>query len=167
MGSAFDATAQDALPPSVRESVDRTRARTEAVNIFIDSVKKAGLPVSRTLLSKVSAMNQAVEMGVDVGEAAWEAEAEVKRVVANKKLLCADLAEEAIVCEARIERQWQARAVNYTLNPENEGSVVSRTLKKWFGADEDLGGINLDVKPEGTEADLGSVRQKVLELKDK
>jgi hypothetical protein len=57
--------------------------------------------------------------------------------------------------------------VNYTLNPENEGSVVSRTLKKWFGADEDLGGINLDVKPEGTEADLRSVRQKVLELKDK
>ncbi|MER8843678.1 hypothetical protein [Mesorhizobium australicum] len=135
MRQAFEAQksnkANRACDPATNAvAVKEARSGLDKVDNFIAQLKALGLPVPSTL---VLAVTHAASKGVDLGEAAGQVDAEVQEIVKNKKKLCVDQPEERDACEARIERQWQQRNVEASLDWSNTHSVLRRAVDKWTG----------------------------------
>src|SRR5262249_15424373 len=124
-------------PATNAQAVAEARQGIERLRNFMSAIKDLGVPVPPTLSTAIDRMTRAVEMGVDLGEAAGEVDYEVTRITANKHALC-DLStpddDERFVCYARIDRQWQARNVNAVLDWNNTHSVIRRAVDKWTGS---------------------------------
>jgi len=124
-------------PATNAEAVREAREGTDRIKKFVKSLQSSGLPVPSGLAVAMKTLNKfttAADMGVDLAEAAGQADYEVRKIVANKYALCEGDEDEKFICYAKIDRQWQARNVNAALNWNNPGSVVRRAVAKWLGA---------------------------------
>jgi hypothetical protein len=182
-GSAAAAPKCD--PATNAQAIAEAREGLEKIRNFMSALGTLGVPVPTPLSNAVDRFGHAVEMGIDLGEAAGEADFQVQQIVSNRHRLC-DLStpdeDERWICYARIDRQWQARNVNAVLNWENTGSVIRRAVNKWMGSrcdrseevslpdrsegsPRDPRGVRIDVAPVGTTKDLSGVREDVLRLR--
>ena len=159
-------------PATNAKAVAEAREGIDKIKKVVSQLRSSGLPIPKGLANAMTVLNRfatAADMGVDVAEAAGQADYEVQKIVANKYSLCEGDDDEKFVCYAKIDHVWMARNVNAVLNWDNPGSVVRRTVEKWLGAkcdkDDDLGGVSVNVDVEGTPADLSDIRKKVLQIK--
>jgi hypothetical protein len=166
------ALAQRCDPATNAQAVAEARQGIEQLNGLTGAIRNLGIPVPPRLLNAVNRLSQAVEMGVDLGEAAGEADYQVQQIVANAHSICDQSYSESddrFVCYATVDRQWQNRNANAVLNWNNAGSVVRRAAAKWAGSrcdrNEEAHGIRVDPASVGTKKDLSGVRQDVLRLK--
>ncbi|TPI85482.1 hypothetical protein [Mesorhizobium sp. B2-8-9] len=120
-------------PATNAATVKEARDALDKVGKFITQIRAMGLQVPATFTGAVSTMEHAANAGVDLGEAAGQVDYEVQQIVKDKKKLCVDNTEGEAACEARIDRQWQQRNVQATLDWSNTHSVFRRVVDKWAG----------------------------------
>ena len=114
-----------------KQDVEKITKQIKQIEELIAFLIKIGVEVPTPLTVALKKLRQALESGKMVAEAAEEASAEVARVEKDLYDLCKQLDEEEQgVCEAKVARKYQARAVKYTLDPTEDKSVISLTIKK-------------------------------------
>jgi hypothetical protein len=159
-------------PATNAKEVAEARKAIDQYNTVVNLIERSRLPVPEKLAKAMKVLNRfatAAEIGVNFGEAAGQADYEVQRIMADKHALCATVHEDSRdACDIRVEETKILRALDYTLNWSNPGSVIRRGISRSLGFDcdteKDLGGVSVDVDVKGSPADLSDVRSKVLEM---
>lgn len=131
---APSALAQVCDPATNAAAVREAREALKKIRESFDFLGQAGLPVPNVL--KIAA--NAVEAGVNLGEAAGELDAYLQEIDRRKERLC-ELAYPSgddwqDVCKAQIARLWQARNVKAVLNWSDSTSLLRRAARKWTGS---------------------------------
>lgn len=128
-------------PATNAAAVAEARQALEKMNKWISATKLLGFavvipPLLSGAIDRLNSGLDAMKMGVDLAEAAGQADNQVLRLVADKRRLCDVSSPEdgGAVCLATIERQWMVRNVNAVLNWDNPGSVIRRAVDKWLGS---------------------------------
>jgi hypothetical protein len=146
-GSAFAAKCD---PATNAKAVAEARQGIERLNNFMLAIRGMGVPVPPSLSTVIDRLTHAVEVGVDLAEAAGQVDYQVQKIVANKHALC-DLAfpddGDRWACYARVDSQWQARNVNAVLDWNNTGSLIRRAAAKWLGSKCDRNNEASGVRP--------------------
>ncbi|HQR08089.1 MAG TPA: hypothetical protein PLN21_14770 [Gemmatales bacterium] len=112
---------------------DRKKRLNEAIKRtwdFIKEMKALGVPMT-DLVDKVQVLENAVQTGKDLAKAADEAQVSLEQHTANLRSLCNTVPneDERTICEVQVERNWQARNVNFTLSLKNKNSFVSNAIR--------------------------------------
>ena len=111
--------------------IKKIQKQVKDVRKFISDIEKMGGDVPPMLAKSLKYLEVALNTGKDIGDAAKEASAALKRYEKDLMNACKKVDEEyQMVCEAKIARQWQARSVKFTLDYRNKNSVTAKAIKK-------------------------------------
>jgi hypothetical protein len=129
----------------VDERITEARRKIEIVEEFMEDIERVGGKVPPVLKRAVDRYLLASKMGVDAAEAANEVSKELRAIYADMYSICRakagvlpgqaqtpEQADEYFVCQAKVDRQWQARNVQKVLNWNDDGSWVRRVWNKWW-----------------------------------
>lgn len=107
----------------------------QSLQQFKDAMKvlrMSGIPIPSALSAAATRVAMATEMGVDLAEAAGQADFHLQKIVKDKLSMCATLDEsEVSVCEARVLRGWQQYSLDAVLGIKNPASMIRRVADKW------------------------------------
>ncbi len=97
---------------------------------LIKTLEDAGVEVPPTLTKALKALQIALDTGKDLGKAFDEASKAVANLEHDLMEACKHVDEEMQgVCEAKVARVYQARAVKFTLDYKNPDSVSAHFIK--------------------------------------
>jgi hypothetical protein len=132
------ATAQVQCDPATNaEAIAEARRGVQKLNEFLGALRAAGLPIPRSLSGTIGRFSRAVELGVDLADAAGEVDYAVQKITDDEMRLCAELnpTDGSVgICEAHVFRQWQRRNIEAVLDWNNTGSFIRRAARKWMGS---------------------------------
>lgn len=101
------------------------------VRELIKLIDRAGGKVPPLLTKVLKQLQIALDTGHDLGTAFEEAHAALAALDRDLLKACRDVDDAMqLVCEAKVSRLYQARALSFTLNYRNPKSVTSQFLKK-------------------------------------
>jgi len=113
------------------KEIRKMQKELKQIQSFIDQIEKMGGEVPKPLKKSLKGLEVAINTGKDLGDAAEDASKALKTYTADLKSACKTVDREMqAVCEARIDRKWQARSVRFTLSYKNPDSVTSGFIKK-------------------------------------
>ena len=122
-----------------KQDFDKLKDDVKKVKGFMDDVEEMGGKIPGPLKTAVGTLDKvlnnpatdAIEYGQLVAEAADEASDSLKQYQNDLYAACKTVDQEMQgVCEAQIDRKWQVRSVQFTLDYKNPDSVTSKTIKK-------------------------------------
>jgi hypothetical protein len=122
-----------AKKPTTASPKDLKKASEELKEIrdLIDDLEKVGIEAPKSLTKSLGALQKAIDTAQDVGEAYDEASDALRDYERGLNEICKTVDDDMqAVCEAQVARKYQARAVNYTLDPKNKDSVTSKSIQK-------------------------------------
>ena len=109
----------------------KMQVQIKDVKKFIQMIESMGGKVPKTLKTSLNRLEVAINTGKDLAKAASEASKDLRTYTADLMAACKTVDQEMqMVCEAKVARQWQARSVQWTLDPKNEKSVISKFIQK-------------------------------------
>jgi hypothetical protein len=116
--------------------ITRARERIKTVQDFMKEVERFGGKIPPGLKRSVDRYIFAAEMGLDAAEAADEVSAELRLIYEDAYRICGDAnggdgTDDYWICRARVDRQWQARNVQKTLDWNDDRSWVMKVWGKW------------------------------------
>ena len=98
---------------------------------LIDDLAKLGIEAPTPLTKALKALQNALNTAEDVSDAVEEASDALRDYERGLYEVCKTVDDDMqAVCEAGVARKYQARAINYTLDPKNKDSVTSKTIQK-------------------------------------
>ncbi len=122
-----------------------TRRNMKLVEEFMKDIERMGGDVPSGLKGAVSRYLLAVNLGTDAAEAANEVSKQLRVIYEDMYSICRskagilpgqpqtiDQADEYFVCQAKVDRQWQARNVQKVLDWDDDGSWVRKLWDKWW-----------------------------------
>ena len=114
-----------------KKEIEQLQKDLKKLNEFIKTIESMGGKIPGPLKIAVKALELAIKAGVGIGKAADEASKSLRAYEKDLKKACDTVdAEMKMVCEAKIDRKWQARSVEFTLSYKNKDSVTSRSIDK-------------------------------------
>ena len=121
-------TAETKLTP---KDVGAASKQLKLVNKFLGTLEKLGADIPTPLTKSLSALSKALSAGAAVGEAATEASDELEKYNKNLEAACKNIDDaQQKICEAGKISSYQYRNVNFTLDPKNKNSVISKLIDK-------------------------------------
>jgi hypothetical protein len=122
--------AKKASGPSDKD-LKKASQEVKEIREFIDDLEKVGIEAPKTLTKSLGALQKAIDTAEDVGDAFDEASDALRNYERGLDEICKTVDEDMQgVCEAQVARKYQARGVNYVLDPDNKDSVSSKFLLK-------------------------------------
>ena len=97
---------------------------------FVKAMEDLGVRMPE-LVKSIKALESAIAVGKDVGKAAQQASDSLARYTQNLRDLCGTILDDGdqTVCLAQVERQWQMRNLDFTLNLKNRDSVPRNFIR--------------------------------------
>lgn len=109
----------------------KTQEDVRKARKFLKTLEKVGVEIPRGILKKLDRLQVALDAGVDVADAAKEASVALGEYEASLMTACKKMGEDdALICEAKVARKWQALNVRFVLAIEESSSVVSKAIRK-------------------------------------
>lgn len=109
----------------------KTQEDVRSAREMLRTLEKMGIDVPKTLIKKLDHLQKALDTAEDVADAATEASEALDEYQETLINACKKMgSEDGMVCEAKIERQWQAHAVKFTLSIKDKSSVFSKSVQK-------------------------------------
>jgi len=114
-----------------KKDVDQMLKDIKKVKDFVKMIKEMGGKVPDPLVTALNRLEMAIKAGKAIAEAADEAQEALQKYTDDLNNACKKVDQEMqAVCEAKVAREWQWRAVNFTLSYKNPDSVTSKTIRK-------------------------------------
>jgi hypothetical protein len=124
---------------TAKERADDLRKNIQTVKDFMKAIEGVGGKVPDGLKNAVNRYTWALEKGADVGEEAEQVSIWLKKVTADMYAVCDQQPEDdAIVCKAGIDHNWQYRNLDAVLNWNNDESLIKRLWRRWGGKLADI-----------------------------
>lgn len=113
------------------KDVDKMLKQIKEVREFLSSLEKIGADIPSPLTTSLKNLERLLKAGKAVGDSAYEASDALEKFTKDLRAACKNVDDaQQTVCEAGVERQWQARSVSFTLSPNNKNSVISKLIDK-------------------------------------
>jgi conjugal transfer/entry exclusion protein len=114
-----------------QKAFKKTQEDVRKAREMLKTLEKLGVEVPKELTKKLNTLQKALDAAEDVADAATEASEALNEYQQTLVDACKKMGDEdAMVCEARVARQWQAHAVKFTLDIEDKSSVVAKSIQK-------------------------------------
>jgi hypothetical protein len=110
-----------------RADVRKLQDEIKTLKAFIEKIEQIGGNVD-PLKTSVKALELAVNTGGDIGDAAQETSQILKEYTDELYRACPKDDSEYI-CQAHIDRKWQARTIKWTLSIDQKNSVVNLSIR--------------------------------------
>ncbi len=125
--------------------IAKARRNIGLIEQFMKDIEQVGGKVPGPLKRAVDRYTTAIKMGTDAAEAANEVSRELRIIYEDMYSICrekagimpgqpqtAEQGDEYIMCQLKVDRQWQARNVQKVLSWQDDGSWVRKLWSKWW-----------------------------------
>lgn len=113
------------------QEIKNMKRDLKRVQKFIEEIENMGGNAPKALKKSLKGLEIAINTGKDLGDAAQEASNALRKFETELRSACNTVPRDRrAVCEARIDRKYLARGVDFTLNFDNPDSATRGFLQR-------------------------------------